>query len=52
MRVKASYLQVGADTVSEEYGSMSDYALRGLGLTQTTLDMLREKLLADSQTGG
>jgi protein-tyrosine phosphatase len=45
VNVEPSYLQAGLDAVAREYGSMTDYALHGLGLTQDSLDKLREKLL-------
>ena len=48
MEVKPEYLQGGLDAVHEQYGSMTDYALNCLGLTPTSLDKLRDKLLADS----
>jgi protein-tyrosine phosphatase len=46
VNVQPSYLQAGLDAVSQQYGSMDDYARRGLGLSATTLDKLRDKLLA------
>jgi protein-tyrosine phosphatase len=52
VNVKPSYLQAGLDAVREQYGSMTDYALNGLGLKPDSLGKLRDKLLADSQTGG
>jgi protein-tyrosine phosphatase len=45
VNVQPSYLQAGLDAVSEQFGSMDDYALNGLGLSETTLDKLRDKLL-------
>jgi protein-tyrosine phosphatase len=48
MQVQPGYLQAGLDTVREQYGSMTEYALNCLGLTETTLGKLRDKLLADS----
>lgn len=49
--VERSYLEAGLDTVAQEYGSMTNYALHGLGLSPDVLDKLREKLLVP-HTGG
>ncbi|MEM5344479.1 tyrosine-protein phosphatase [Paraburkholderia azotifigens] len=43
--VQASYLQASFDQVQASYGTMSGYLTRGLGLTQSTIDTLRDRLL-------
>jgi protein-tyrosine phosphatase len=43
--VQGSYLQASFDQVQASYGTMSDYLTRGLGLAQSTVDMLRDRLL-------
>jgi len=43
--VQSSFLQAGFDQVQASYGTMSNYLTRGLGLTQSTIDALRDRLL-------
>ena len=43
--VQNSFLQAGFDQVQASYGTMSSYLTRGLGLTQSTIDALRDRLL-------
>ncbi|WP_245763297.1 tyrosine-protein phosphatase [Paraburkholderia diazotrophica] len=43
--VQSSYLQAGFDQVQASYGTMSSYLTRGLGLAQSTVDALRDRLL-------
>jgi protein-tyrosine phosphatase len=43
--VQSSYLQASFDQVQASYGTMSGYLTRGLGLAQSTVDMLRDRLL-------
>lgn len=43
--VQSSYLQAGFDQVQSSYGTMSSYLTRGLGLAQSTVDALRERLV-------
>jgi protein-tyrosine phosphatase len=43
--VQSGYLQASFDQVQASYGTMSCYLTRGLGLTQSTIDMLRDRLL-------
>ncbi|HXZ06798.1 MAG TPA: tyrosine-protein phosphatase, partial [Paraburkholderia sp.] len=43
--VQASYLQAGFDQVQASYGTMSKYLTQGLGLTQSTIDTLHDKLV-------
>ena len=45
MEVQASYLQAGFAQVKASYGSMYDYAVKGLGLSPQTIAKLRAKLL-------
>ncbi|MBR7828396.1 tyrosine-protein phosphatase [Actinospica sp. MGRD01-02] len=45
LEVQASYLQAGLDQVKATYGSMYDYAVKGLGLSPRTIAKLRAKLL-------
>jgi protein-tyrosine phosphatase len=43
--VQSSFLQASFDQVQSSYGTMSGYLTRGLGLTQSTVDTLRERLV-------
>jgi protein-tyrosine phosphatase len=43
--VQASYLQASFDQVQASYGTMSAYLTRGLGLAQSNVDALRDRLL-------
>ena len=43
--VQSSYLQASFDQVQASYGTMSGYLTRGLGLAQSTVDTLRDRLL-------
>ncbi|MBN3755090.1 protein-tyrosine-phosphatase [Paraburkholderia sp. Tr-20389] len=43
--VQSSYLQASFDQVQASYGTMSGYLTRGLGLMQSTVDTLRDRLL-------
>ncbi len=43
--VEPSYLQAGLDQVRTSYGSMENYAVKGLGLSSQTLKDLRSRLL-------
>ena len=43
--VQASYLQAGFEQVKAGYGSMYEYAVKGLGLSPQTIAKLRAKLL-------
>ena len=43
--VQTSYLQASFDQVQSSYGTMSGYLTRGLGLAQSTVDTLRDRLL-------
>ncbi|WP_035991106.1 tyrosine-protein phosphatase [Paraburkholderia caribensis] len=43
--VQSSFLQASFDQVQSSYGTMSGYLTRGLGLTQSTVDTLRDRLL-------
>ena len=45
MEVESSYLQAGFDQVKTSYGTMYDYAVKGLGLSPQTIQKLRAKLL-------
>jgi protein-tyrosine phosphatase len=45
LEVQASYLQAGFAQVKASYGSMSGYAVHGLGLSPQTIAKLRHKLL-------
>ncbi|GAA5179454.1 tyrosine-protein phosphatase [Rugosimonospora acidiphila] len=49
--VEPAYLQAGLDQVKASYGSMTNYALRGLRLSPATLALLRAKLLTGAPTG-
>jgi protein-tyrosine phosphatase len=45
MEVEPSYLQAGFDQVKQSYGSMYEYAVKGLGLSPQTIAKLRARLL-------
>lgn len=45
MSVRANWLQAGLDQVVTSYGSMENYLKEGLGLDQTTLYILRGKMV-------
>lgn len=45
LEVQESYLQAGFDQVQMSYGTMANYLTRGLGMSQTTIDMLRTRLV-------
>ncbi|MFT4081893.1 MAG: tyrosine-protein phosphatase [Nocardioides sp.] len=45
MQVRASYLDAGLDRVEEEYGSMRNYFVEGLGLSHATIARLEDRLL-------
>ena len=47
MEVESSYLQAGLDQVKSSYGTMYDYAVKGLGLSPQTIQKLRERLLVN-----
>jgi protein-tyrosine phosphatase len=49
--VEPAYLQAGLDQVKATYGSMTNYALRGLKLSPVTLALLKAKLLVGAPTG-
>jgi protein-tyrosine phosphatase len=49
--VEPAYLQAGLDQVKASYGSMTNYALRGLKLSPVTLALLKAKLLVGAPTG-
>jgi protein-tyrosine phosphatase len=49
--VEPAYLQAGLDQVKATYGSMANYALRGLKLSPATLALLKAKLLVGAPTG-
>jgi protein-tyrosine phosphatase len=46
LEVQESYLQAGFDQVQSSYGTMANYLTRGLGMTQTTIDTLRARLVS------
>lgn len=43
--VQASFLQAGLNQVATEYGSMKNYLIQGLGLTQADIYVLRAKMV-------
>jgi protein-tyrosine phosphatase len=43
--VQDSFLQAGFDQVQASYGTMTSYLTIGLGLSQSTIDTLRERLI-------
>lgn len=43
--VQSSFLQTGLDQVTSEYGTMQNYLLQGLGLTQADIYVLRAKMV-------
>lgn len=43
--VEQSYLQAGLDQVASQYGSMQNYLIQGLGLTQADIYVLRAKMV-------
>ena len=45
LNVQESYLQAGFDQVQASYGTMTRYLTEGLGVTQSTIDMLRARLV-------
>jgi protein-tyrosine phosphatase len=45
MEVRAGYLQSGLNRVKQEYGSMTNYFTKGLGLDRSTVAALKAKLL-------
>ncbi|QQC63300.1 tyrosine-protein phosphatase [Paraburkholderia ginsengisoli] len=46
LEVQESYLQAGFDQVQSSYGTMANYLTRGLGMSQTTIDTLRARLVS------
>jgi protein-tyrosine phosphatase len=44
--VQESFLQAGFDQVQTTYGTMQRYLTQGLGMAQSTIDTLRERLVA------
>ena len=46
LEVQESYLQAGFDQVQSSYGTMANYLTRGLGMSQTTIDTLRSRLVS------
>jgi protein-tyrosine phosphatase len=46
LEVQESYLQAGFDQVQMSYGTMANYLTRGLGMSQTTIDTLRARLVS------
>jgi protein-tyrosine phosphatase len=45
LTVQESYLQAGFDQVQSSYGTMINYLTQGLGMSQTTIDQLRNRLV-------
>ncbi|WP_345814407.1 tyrosine-protein phosphatase [Paraburkholderia sp. PREW-6R] len=45
LNVQENYLQAGFDQVQKSYGTMSAYLTQGLGVSQTTLATLRDRLV-------
>jgi protein-tyrosine phosphatase len=45
LNVQESYLQAGFDQVQASYGTMANYLTQGLGMSQTTIDTLRNRLV-------
>ena len=45
LSVQESYLQAGFDQVQASYGTMASYLTRGLGVSQTTIDTLHNRLV-------
>ncbi|MGF6574550.1 protein-tyrosine phosphatase [Paraburkholderia fungorum] len=45
LNVQESYLQAGFDQVQASYGTMANYLTQGLGMSQTTIDTLRSRLV-------
>ncbi|CAB3806906.1 protein-tyrosine-phosphatase [Paraburkholderia caffeinilytica] len=43
--VQESYLQAGFDQVQASYGTMASYLTQGLGVSQATIDTLRDRLV-------
>ena len=50
--VQSSFLQAGLDQVTTSYGSMQNYLLQGLGLTQADIYVLRAKMVYYSSLPG
>ena len=46
LEVQENYLQAGFDQVQASYGTMANYLTRGLGMSQTTIDRLRSRLVS------
>lgn len=46
LEVQETYLQAGFDQVQSSYGTMANYLTRGLGMSQTTIDTLRARLVS------
>ncbi len=44
--VQENYLQAGFDQVQASYGTMASYLTQGLGVSQATIDMLHDRLVA------
>ncbi|MFM0733566.1 tyrosine-protein phosphatase [Paraburkholderia sediminicola] len=44
--VQENYLQAGFDQVQASYGTMASYLTEGLGMSQATIDALRDRLVA------
>ncbi|WP_434107517.1 tyrosine-protein phosphatase [Paraburkholderia caffeinilytica] len=45
LNVQENYLQAGFDQVQASYGTMASYLTQGLGMSQTTVDALRDRLV-------
>lgn len=45
LNVQESYLQTGFDQVQASYGTMTNYLTQGLGVSQSTIDTLRNRLV-------
>jgi protein-tyrosine phosphatase len=45
LNVQENYLQAGFDQVQASYGTMANYLTQGLGMSQTTVDTLRDRLV-------
>ncbi|MFM0044720.1 tyrosine-protein phosphatase [Paraburkholderia sediminicola] len=46
LNVQENYLQAGFDQVQTSYGTMASYLTQGLGMSQATIDALRDRLVA------
>jgi protein-tyrosine phosphatase len=45
LEVQESYLQAGFGQVQASYGTMANYLVQGLGMSQATIDTLRGRLV-------